>query len=251
MEIADFIDSLERDGRLLADAAEKAGADAPVPTCPEWRVRDLLVHTGRVHRWATRYVADAVQEKVAPPDDPRLPDEALADWLRDGCRKLASVLRAAPADISCWTFLPAPSPLAFWARRQAHETAIHRADAEAALGAGITPSAPGFAVDGIDELLIGMVARRHEALRTDAPRTLRIRATGEATGTWTVHVSDAPPRVERTPEAPAPDAAAPDCVIEGPAPELYLALWNRHPLDGLTVTGDTSLAQLWRERFTI
>lgn len=29
--------------------------------------------------------------------------------------------------------VPATSPRAFWARRQAHETAIHRADAESAL----------------------------------------------------------------------------------------------------------------------
>ena len=32
----------------------------------------------------------------------------------------------------CFAFLPAPSPLAFWARRQAHETGIHRADVESA-----------------------------------------------------------------------------------------------------------------------
>ncbi|KAA6223140.1 maleylpyruvate isomerase family mycothiol-dependent enzyme [Streptomyces albofaciens JCM 4342] len=251
METTDLIDALAHDGQLLADAAEKAGADAPVPTCPEWRVRDLLVHTGRVHRWATNFVANAVQERVTPPEAPQPSDEALADWLRDGCRTLVSTLRAAPADLSCWTFLPAPSPLAFWARRQAHETAVHRADAESALGAGITPSAPAFAVDGIDELLMGMVARRHEALRTDAPRTLRIRATGEATGDWTIRLSDTQPHVERTADAPAPDTTAPDCVIEGPAPDLYLALWNRRPLEDLTITGDTALARLWRERFTI
>ena len=29
-------------------------------------------------------------------------------------------------------------PLAFWARRQAHETAVHRVDAESALGAPLS-----------------------------------------------------------------------------------------------------------------
>ncbi|MFH8345283.1 maleylpyruvate isomerase family mycothiol-dependent enzyme [Streptomyces sp. NPDC018045] len=251
METTDFIDTLARDGQLLADAAEKAGADAPVPTCPEWRVRDLLVHTGQVHRWAAKFVATAAQEKVAPPEGPQPPDEALADWLREGCRELVATLRAAPADLSCWTFLPAPSALGFWARRQAHETAIHRADAEAALGTGITPSAPAFAVDGIDELLIGLVPRGLEALRTDTPRTLHIRTTGEAIGAWTVHLSDAPLRVERTEGVPATEVPASDCLIEGPAPELYLALWNRRPLDDLTVAGDTATARLWRERFII
>lgn len=42
------------------------------------------------------------------------------------------VHRWAAGYVDCWTFLDAPSPLAFWARRQAHETAIHRADAQLA-----------------------------------------------------------------------------------------------------------------------
>ncbi|OKH98143.1 hypothetical protein A6A06_28420 [Streptomyces sp. CB02923] len=251
MEITDFTAYLEQDGQLLADAAEQAGADAPVPTCPEWRVRDLLTHTGRVHRWATGHVEHGHRRPVPPPADPELPDEQLPDWLRDGCRTLMRALRSAPADLSCWTFLPAPSPLAFWARRQAHETAVHRADAEAALGAGITASAPAFAVDGIDELLVGMQARERSTLRTEAPKTLLIRATGApgaADAAWTVLLSDAPPRAERIPDPAAPGGAVPDCVIEGPSPDLYLALWNRRPLDGLTITGDTTLARLWPER---
>ncbi|MEU4201385.1 maleylpyruvate isomerase family mycothiol-dependent enzyme [Streptomyces sp. NPDC039022] len=257
MENTDFTESLERDGQLLADAAEKAGADAPVPTCPEWRVRDLLSHTGRVHRWATDFVTQGLQQPARFPEAPALPDDQLADWLRDGCRTLVRALRSAPADLSCWTFLPAPSPLAFWTRRQAHETAVHRADAEAALGAGITPSAPAFAVDGIDELLVGIQAREHSTMRTEAPKTLLIRASG-AVGTpgaaWTVRLSDAPPRAERIPGAAAPGdaalsgAAAADCVIEGSAPDLYLALWNRRSLEGITVTGDAGLARLWQER---
>ena len=53
-------------------------------------------------------------------------------------------LRTADPAVRCWTFLPAPSPLAFWARRQAHETAIHRADAQLAAGP-VTPFAADFA----------------------------------------------------------------------------------------------------------
>ncbi len=32
--------------------ARKAGLDAPVPTAPDWTVRDLIAHQGMVHRWA-------------------------------------------------------------------------------------------------------------------------------------------------------------------------------------------------------
>ncbi|MFF1649510.1 maleylpyruvate isomerase N-terminal domain-containing protein [Streptomyces sp. NPDC058240] len=53
MEITDHIKSLATEGQLLATAAQEAGTGAQVPTCPDWRVRDLLRHTGMVHRWAT------------------------------------------------------------------------------------------------------------------------------------------------------------------------------------------------------
>ena len=45
---------------------------------------------------------------------------------------LIEALDSASPDLEAWTFLPAPSPLAMLARRQAHETAIHRYDAESA-----------------------------------------------------------------------------------------------------------------------
>lgn len=65
-----------------------------------------------------------------------------------------------------------------------------------------------------------------------------------------MHLSDAPPQTVRTtPGADAPDAGKPaDCTIEGPAEELYLALWNRLPWDTLTLTGDETLSRLWQER---
>ena len=67
-------------------------------------------------------------------------------------------LRSAPADLECWTFLPADSPLAFWARRQAHETTIHRVDVES-ISASLTPLDAQLSADGIDELLFGFASR--------------------------------------------------------------------------------------------
>ena len=72
------------------------------------------------------------------------------------------------------TFLPAPSPLAMWARRQAHETAIHRYDAQHATGtsAGFDPA---FASDGIDELVSGF-APRADQFPTKSSRTMVVHA---------------------------------------------------------------------------
>ena len=88
-----------------------------------------------------------------------------------------AALAAAPDDLQCWTFLAAPSPRAMWARRQAHETAVHRVDAQLATGTAVTRCAPAFAADGIDELLTLFVPRRSSTLRADPPATLAVRCT--------------------------------------------------------------------------
>ncbi|MGW1162463.1 maleylpyruvate isomerase family mycothiol-dependent enzyme [Streptomyces sp. NPDC002513] len=246
MEIAEFVEVLDREGRLLAAAAEEAGTGAKVPTCPEWLVRDLLRHTGMVHRWAAAFVAEG---HTAYRPDGGLPDlagAALLTWFREGHRHLVDTLSHAAPDVRCWHFLPAPSPLAFWARRQAHETAVHRFDAESARGG--TPTAVGtdFALDGIDELLRGLHARAKSRVRSERPRVLRVRATDADDAVWSVRLSEEPPVAERE---EAGGAGGTDCEVAGPAGQLYLSLWNRLPFP--YVTGDASVAALWRERSAV
>ncbi|MFF0777149.1 maleylpyruvate isomerase family mycothiol-dependent enzyme [Streptomyces sp. NPDC003720] len=242
METAEFLHALDREGRLLAAAAELAGTDAKVPTCPGWQVRDLLRHTGAVHRWAAGIVADGHTAPRPLPEGPDLDGAELVTWYRDSHRRLVETLAGAPADLDCWTFHPAPcpSPLAFWTRRQAHETTVHRHDAEAARGGPATSVATGFAADGVDELLRGFHARARSRVRTDRPRVLRIRALDAgADAVWTVRLSEQPPATSRDADAEA------DAELAGTAERLYLALWNRAPLSDMT--GDRALAALWRE----
>ena len=192
MEVTAHIEALRHEGELMAVAVDANGPRrAAVPTCPEWTVRDLVRHLGGVHRWATGYVADRrtevwdveLDEVVgAWPDD-----AALADWLRDGCTALADALAAAPDDLECWTFLPAPSPRAMWARRQAHETAIHRVDAELAAPTPSDPFRPAFAADGVDELLTCFVPRRSTTLRAEASATLVVHCTDDDAGLGAPH----------------------------------------------------------------
>ncbi|MET9497582.1 maleylpyruvate isomerase family mycothiol-dependent enzyme [Streptomyces sp. NPDC006552] len=242
MEIAEHLHVLDTEGRRLAAAAEQAGVDAKVPTCPDWQVRDLLRHVGMVHRWAAGFVAEGHQGPYPDGGLPDLDGEPLLDWFRRGHTYLVETLTQAPPDVSCWAFLPAPTPLAFWARRQAHETTIHRVDAQSALPTAPDPVAGDVAVDGIDELLRGMHARKKSRVRSAQPRVLRVRAT-DADATWTVRITEEPPRAERG----ATDEA--DCELAGPAARLYLSLWNRLPFPSLS--GDASVAALWRERSAI
>jgi uncharacterized protein (TIGR03083 family) len=237
-----WIERLAHDGEAMAVAVGRASLDDRVPTCPDWTVRDLTKHLGMVHRWATGYVADRRTEMWQVEDDDIVgtwpTDEELVDWFRTGHRALVRALADADPDVEYWTFLQAPTPLSMWARRQAHETAIHRVDAEL-----VTGSAPGFppafAADGIDELLVSFITRRRTKLTADPPRTLRVTTTDTA-GDWLVTIG--PDGVTTT------AGGAADVTITGTASDLYLALWNRRGLDGLDVDGDDAIIDLFRDR---
>ncbi|CAM5739168.1 hypothetical protein SBADM41S_05821 [Streptomyces badius] len=125
---------------------------------------------------------------------------------------------------------------------------MHRVDAESALGGPLTPVSVDRAVDGIDELLVGFHARPKSRVRSDKPRTLRVRAVDTA-ATWTVRISDDPPQTVRT--AGEENAEDVDCELSGTAEGLYLALWNRLPLSAVTLRGDRAVARLWTDNSAV
>ena len=246
MDLALAIETLRREGSRMAEAAAAGGLDAAVPTCPGWQLRDLVAHTSGVHRWATTYVREARTAPIDADEEAaimRPPGDAdLLAWFGDGHCALVDALAAAPADLQCWSFLPAPSPLAFWARRQAHETGIHRADAESVRGP-ITPFTPAVAADGIDELLRAFLVRPKTRLRTDPPRRLMV-AAADTGDRWRVTIGPDPVRTERR-AGPVGSGTDADCWLRGTASDLLLLVWNRSPGTGVEIGGDRSLLDLW------
>jgi uncharacterized protein (TIGR03083 family) len=241
VEIAEHIAAVREQGKLLAAAAERAPLDSPVPSCPDWRLRDLVRHIGGVHRWATEHVSKPGTDNFDPFDELARnwpPDEQLVEWFREGHAGLVRALERADPNAERFTFLPAPSSLAFWARRQAHETGIHRADAELASG-NITPYEPRLASDGIEELIFGFVGSRPRSkLTAENPRTLHLHAT-DCDGEWLVRIGPSDPQLSR-------EHADADCTVQGAASELYLFLWNRVGQDGLQISGDPRVLDQWR-----
>lgn len=248
MEIATHIRAVEKEAKLFTEAARRGGLEADIDTCPGWNMRDLVRHLSEIHLWAAARVARRTSKLW--PDDisehteswPELAvfwpdDDDLIDWYLKTNANLVQALEAASPHDDIPTFLPAPSPLAMWARRQAHETAVHRFDAQCATdsGSGFDPT---FASDGIDELLGGFAPRSRE-LRIATTRTMVFHAE-DTDDRW--HLTLAPDGIT-TVHGGGPA----DVTLSGAASDLYLVLWNRGKDSAITVEGDRELLDWWRE----
>ena len=222
----------------LSGEPRGAGVAADVPSCPEWKVADLLGHVGRIHRWVTRILVDRATEPgkhwsaAAPPSD-----EDVLEWFEQGVAPLADALIAAGPAVELWTWTPDKTS-GFWARRQANETAVHRWDAQLAAHA-TQPVERDLALDGIDEFF-GLIPFWQWADRVRGNgETLHFHCT-DGTGEWFVRLgADA---VDITAEHAKGDVAA-----RGTASDLLLFLYGRVPADDLEVFGDASLLARWRE----
>jgi uncharacterized protein (TIGR03083 family) len=255
MDVPTHIDALRVDGSRLAEAAALAGPNAPVPSCPDWCLRELVIHQGSVHRWATAYVAEGHTEAgavdFATARGPEPDDAELIDWFVSGHAALVDALSEASPDLQCWSFLPAPSPLAFWARRQAHETSIHRVDAELAAGQLRSAISSDFAADGIDELLVGFGTVRGGALKPEeVTAVIDVQCTDED-ATWSMRQGPEGGVPNATRGAADNVAAKTVCTVRGTAADLYLVLWRRKGPDALDVEGDADAFELALERVRI
>ena len=237
MAFVDFIAQIETQASLMRSAALKAGPDAPVPSCPEWTVLDLVRHQAAVHSWAAQAVV--TEPDAGRPEWPKPPkdfDEALS-WWDNELSVLITRLREAPADRPAWTF-QGPLQAGFWERRQAHETSIHRIDAELATGHE-PPSLvfdSEFAADGIDEMLTVMIPRQLQLGRQIAGTGKLLVHAADAGRTWEVRLTEGEPLLVTAVQDSAVDA---DATIAGTADAIYRALWGR-PSHAI-VSGDQSL----------
>jgi uncharacterized protein (TIGR03083 family) len=133
-----------------------------------------------------------------------------------------------------WTFSRSDPTATFWHRRMAHETVVHRVDAEQATGA-VGPLDPALVLDGIAESLevfAPLMARREE---DPATATVHLHAT-DVGGEWLVTLGGSTVAVEHR-------HAKGDAAVRGTAVDLHLWLWGRVGLDQLEVFGDPAIAE--------
>ena len=205
---------IERESEAFASVFDAGRLDARVPGCPDWTLRDLGSHLGTVQQFWSRVVragADREPERRAPALTGAETPPELAAWARESARDLLDALRATSFDSPAWTWWPDNRTVGAIARHQVQEAAVHRWDAQSAVGAP-DPLAPEIAEDFIDEFL--WIARQ---LRGPAPITLV--ATDLA---HSFAASDDPPAV----------------TVSASASDLVLLFYGRISPDRVHVDGD-------------
>jgi uncharacterized protein (TIGR03083 family) len=195
-------------------------------------------------RAAQRIPFDAVPDSQYPAER-----GAQAAWVTAGAeRMIAAVTDAGPAEV--WAF-GKMAPATFWARRQAHETMMHRADAELAAGRGVVLDTA-LAADGIDEWLSMVADPRYGRLSPGAVlppgAVLHLHAAGDlddrgdrdGARDWLVS-ANADGIAVRDGNGPA------DVTVAGRPGPLLLVLVRRLPPDeeNVSVTGDRALLTGW------
>lgn len=144
----------------------------------------------------------------------------------------------ADEDLACFTFVGGIAPRTFWRRRQAHETAVHRADVEAAVSAPVTPLPAAFAQDGLTELVGAFGTEAGFGARSPGVLLL-LPDDGPA---WRVRFGEGANQVATGPDL---DPAEADAVVRGSSSDVYLWAWNRP--SPARVSGDEAVAALWRD----
>lgn len=258
-----YLDHIQRDGDDFLSAARRGGTPPlpAVPCCPGWTMLDLLLHLGRVHRLITYRVRARMRdfegltradrdtvaaldprslewiESGAPPDV-AIPPE-LYTWYETGLSDLLGALHDVSPDEPIGTWFPANQTARFWQRRMAHETAVHRWDAQSAIGEP-QPIARDLARDGVDEIFDVMVPLRgEEGGHPGSGESYHFHAT-DGDGEWLVRFEGSEARVTR-----AHGKAA--VAVRGTASDLLLFLWGRIPADDLDVLGDRTLLERYFE----
>ena len=203
-------------------------------------------------RWATEIVATRA---TSPPPDVALRDlsgftdedpSRLTESLTEAAEQLRSTLTEAGPDAQMWCPVDGGGS-AFYARRFAHETVIHRADAAIALGVEYLLDTD-VAIDGVDEWLeLGCLPFHFDV----HPWMRELLGPDRTIG---LHATDNGRRLaagfHRRRDRLAAGPTMRPLPLRGPVTDLLLTIYRRMPLDsgGIEVTGDTGLVDFWLER---
>jgi hypothetical protein len=211
---------------------------------------------------AGRMIATVPDQEVPraaerPPSD----DAALVDWVVSGLDHLVERFAASDPETPCRRWRD-HTTIGWWLRRQAHETAVHRWDAEAAVSTP-SPIDAALAADGVDEWLDFQLVRGYQP-PAGVAGSIHLHATDPATDAAAESPDHTGEPIDALPTDAVPADVLPtgewlirldgtlswehghhkgDLAVRGTREQLYLACWGRVGLEQLETFGDTDLWQ--------
>jgi uncharacterized protein (TIGR03083 family) len=236
MENSRFLECLAADEKRLREVAER-DLTPPVPTCPEWTMKDLVEHVAMVYLHKVECMRNpGPGETDWPPKAEPLPPIALLDH---AYATLVAEFARRPPDSPSGTWYDPDQTAGFWIRRMAQETVIHRVDGEVAAGEPIAPIPTDLALDGIDEVLEQFLSYGSKKWRKYFGTAL-----GEADGGTVLVTADGhgwlarmePSGVDVRPADPGSTEAS--ARISGDPQSVLLWLWRRTDASAVTFDGD-------------
>jgi uncharacterized protein (TIGR03083 family) len=249
LDTATARDAIGDDARALLGAAEVAPA-APVTACAPWDNATVVRHMGDIFGWMATVVTTG--DRVSRRDLPGAPtdDAELPAWYRHQLDRVLEVFAAADPEATVWTFsATGERRVAWWHRRLAVETAVHRWDVQHATASvgqlpetGVAPVTGDVAAAGIEEFVVEFL-----------PGLLSRDGVEGVTGTLHLHATDGPSEWWMDLDAGGvarPDHAKADTALRGTRSDLLLWLYNRVPVDRLDVFGPTGVLERWGQLAT-
>ena len=234
---------------FLAAVSDPGVLSAQAPSCPDWNVGDLVRHLGAVYHRTRMNAGSAGADDnwgpvVIPDEAPSATDASVVDWFAAEFSQVVAHLDELDPDLPTWNWAPQARVAAFWHRRMAHETAIHRWDAQ------LATRLP----EPLESKLAGDTVA--EALDTFLPAGRR-RSTADVTGLahliatdlgqeWYVRLRGLGVALLDTDTILDDHAHPARAAAAGTASDLALAIWGRITFEVVETAGDIALLEALR-----
>lgn len=239
--------------RTTAAEALEADPEIPVPSCPGWNILDLVRHVAYVY---DRHLSHLSRGVTSDPGLPQIGEGVPAEYevsaeeaigfFNERAQRLLQTLDALDPDMPAWNWAPQAKKVAFWQRRLALETAVHRWDAQMAL-ARAEPIEEKLAADGVSEVLDTWLPTGGSRRKgpTDRFGVVHL-AAADVQEEWFVRLRGPGIALLDTDTILDNDDPNARAYAVGPASDLLLALYGRIGFDVLDVEGDDSLLECLR-----
>ena len=182
-------------------------------------------HVGLIHTRTSVILRTGTMERPTRANGmlPEPPTDGVLDWYRATLAEVVADLRSIDdPDRPVYVLAPDNQRAGFWPRRMAHETTVHRVDAEQAVGRPVAPiTTRRWPSTGSTRCSPCPCRPQPRSSRPGDGRTVHLHAT-DAEGEWIIRFEPGHVVVEA-------GHAKGDAAVRGPASDLLLWLWGRLP----------------------